>query len=262
MINIQNYVRAKSLEEAYTLNQKKSTRILGGMLWLKMAGNTVGTAVDLSGLGLDTIEESEEGFRLGAMATLRAFERHPGLAAYTGGAAGRAVQDIVGVQFRNMATVGGSVWGRFGFSDVLTLLLALDVEVELYPGGRVPLEKFVRMPPDDQILVSLRIRRTGRAVAIRSHRNSATDFPVLAAAASRTPAGAWTLTVGARPQRAMRVEIALPAHPTREQADAALAAALAEVPFGSNMRAGADYRRHLAGVLLRRAVLQIEGGEA
>ena len=48
----------------------------------------------------------------------------------------------------------------------------------------------------------------------------------------------------------------------KELADAALAAALAEVPFGSNMRAGADYRRHLAGVLLRRAVLQIEGGEA
>ena len=72
MINIQNYVRAKSLEEAYTLNQKKSTRILGGMLWLKMAGNTVGTAVDLGGLGLDTIEESEEDFRLGTMATLRA----------------------------------------------------------------------------------------------------------------------------------------------------------------------------------------------
>ena len=56
MINIQNYVRAKSLEEAYTLNQKKSTRIVGEMLWLKMAGNTAGTAVDLGGLGLDTIE--------------------------------------------------------------------------------------------------------------------------------------------------------------------------------------------------------------
>ena len=56
MINIQNYVRAQSLEEAYTLNQKKSTRILGGMLWLKMAKNTVGTAVDLCRLGLDAID--------------------------------------------------------------------------------------------------------------------------------------------------------------------------------------------------------------
>ena len=44
-----------------------------------------------------------------------------------------AVRHIVGVQFRNCATVGGSVYGRFGFSDVLTLLLALvsDERAEL-----------------------------------------------------------------------------------------------------------------------------------
>src|SRR5699024_5585091 len=82
MLNIQTYVRAKSLEEAYTLNQKRNARVLGGMLWLKMASNTVGTAIDLCELGLDTIEEDETGFTLGAMATLRMLEQHPGLAAY------------------------------------------------------------------------------------------------------------------------------------------------------------------------------------
>lgn len=262
MFNAQRCLVAQSLEEAYAANQKRTAAVMGGMCWMKMGHRRLQTIIDLSALGLDQIETAADEITIGAMVTLRQLETSPVLAAEFGSAFADAVRPIVGVQLRNCATVGGSVWGRFGFSDVLTLLLALDVEVELYPGGRVPLEKFVRMPPDDQILVSLRIRRTGRAVAIQSHRNSATDFPVLAAAASRTPAGAWTLTVGARPQRAMRVEIALPAHPTREQADAALAAALAEVPFGSNMRAGADYRRHLAGVLLRRAVLQIEGGEA
>ena len=30
MLNIQTYVRAKSLEEAYTLNQKRNARVLGG----------------------------------------------------------------------------------------------------------------------------------------------------------------------------------------------------------------------------------------
>ena len=131
MLTIQNYVQAESLEQAWQLNQKKSTRILGGMLWLKMAKNTVGTAVDLCRLGLDAIEEDETQFSLGAMVTLRQLEQHPGLNAYTGGAAEKAVRDIVGVQFRNMATVGGSVWGRFGFSDVLTLLLAMGSAVEL-----------------------------------------------------------------------------------------------------------------------------------
>ena len=83
MINIQNYVQAESLEEAYQLNQKKSGRIIGGMLWMKMARNTVGTAIDLCRLGLDAIEETEEEFSIGAMVALRQLETHPGLNAYT-----------------------------------------------------------------------------------------------------------------------------------------------------------------------------------
>ena len=59
MLTIQNYVKAASLEEAYELNQKKSSRIIGGMLWLKMSHMRVQTAIDLSGLGLDFIEEDE-----------------------------------------------------------------------------------------------------------------------------------------------------------------------------------------------------------
>lgn len=261
MINIQNYVRAKSLEEAYTLNQKKSTRILGGMLWLKMAGNTVGTAVDLGGLGLDTIEESEEGFRLGAMATLRAFERHPGLAAYTGGAAGRAVRDIVGVQFRNMATVGGSVWGRFGFSDLLTLLLSMDTRVELYKGGLVPLEEFAARPYDRDLLVRIHIRKTPGRFAYRAMRIQRTDLPVLTCAMSRL-GGEYRLTVGARPGRAvlLRDEEGLLAGGITPDSAAAFAAwAGRSVPTGSNARGSAGYRTHLVEVLTRRNALELGG---
>ena len=35
---------------------------------------------------------------------------------------------------RNLATVGGSIYSRFGFSDILTCLMALDTYVELYHG--------------------------------------------------------------------------------------------------------------------------------
>ena len=65
MMTIREYKRAESLEEAWQLNQKKPNRILGGMIWLKMETINVGTAIDLSGLGLDTIEENEEGFSIG-----------------------------------------------------------------------------------------------------------------------------------------------------------------------------------------------------
>ena len=47
MLKFQNYVRAKTLEEAWELNQSKRNRILGGMMWLKMSNNTIGTAIDL-----------------------------------------------------------------------------------------------------------------------------------------------------------------------------------------------------------------------
>ena len=64
--------------------------------------------------------------------SLREIELHEGLYAYTQGAVRDALKDIVGVQFRNLATVGGSIWGRFGFSDVLTMFLAMDTYVELF----------------------------------------------------------------------------------------------------------------------------------
>ncbi len=112
------------------------------MLWLKLQDKNVDTVVDLSGLGLDSIEETEEGWRIGAMVTLRQLETHEGLAAFTGGAMAESVKHIVGVQLRNLATIGGSVFGRFGFSDPLTLLLALDARVELAEAGRMSLKDF------------------------------------------------------------------------------------------------------------------------
>ena len=97
MLTIQNYVRAESLEQAYELNQKKSARIIGGMLWLKMTHIRVQNAIDLTGLGLDTIEETPDMYRIGCMTTLRSLELHPGLNAFTHGAIRESVCHIVGV---------------------------------------------------------------------------------------------------------------------------------------------------------------------
>ena len=58
MLKIKQYVKTESLEQAYELNQKKTNRIVGGMLWLKMSTAQIQTAIDLSGLGLDQIEET------------------------------------------------------------------------------------------------------------------------------------------------------------------------------------------------------------
>lgn len=67
MVTIQNYVRAQSIDEAYELNQKKGSCIIGGMLWTKMQDRLIQTAIDMCDLGLDKIEEREDEFIIGAM---------------------------------------------------------------------------------------------------------------------------------------------------------------------------------------------------
>ena len=259
MMTIREYKRAESLEEAWQLNQKKPNRVLGGMIWLKMETINVGTAIDLSGLGLDTIEETEDGFSIGAMVTLRQLEEHAGLAAYTHGAVKEALRHIVGVQLRNLATVGGSIYSRFGFSDVLTLFLAMDCSVELYKGGIVPLREYAERPYDRDILVRLIVKKKAAEYFYQSVRNSQTDIPVLTCAAARLADGSYRFAVGARPLKAVLFEFPAQADMSAQELARKLADEVKQqIVTGSNMRGSAEYRRHLAGVLVRRAVLELE----
>ena len=77
MLNIQTYKKVESLDEAYELNKKKANRIIGGMMWMRMGETRIQTAIDLSGLGLDTIEENQQEFKIGCMTikTVRAARR-------------------------------------------------------------------------------------------------------------------------------------------------------------------------------------------
>lgn len=251
MFTIREYKKAESLEEAYTLNQKKSNRVIGGMIWLKMETLNVGTAIDLSGLGLDTIEETENEFRIGAMVSLRDLELHAGLESCTNGAVRESVRHIVGVQLRNLATLGGSLYSRFGFSDVLTMFLALDAQVELYKGGIVPLCEFAEQKKDRDILVRVIVPKKNAKFSYQSVRNSQTDIPVLTCAAVKDENG-YRFAIGARPGRAM---LFAPAGDTAEQMAEAVQN---EVQTGSSLRGSAAYRKHLVGVLVRRAVQALD----
>ena len=263
MITIQKYVRAQSLEEAWQLNQNKRNRILGGMLWTRLERGTVNTAIDLCDLGLNTIEETEEQFSIGAMVSLRDIEQHEGLHAYSNGAVKKALEGIVGVQFRNMATVGGSIWGRFGFSDVLTVFLAMDAYVELYKGGVVPLSDFATMKYDRDVLVRLIVKKTPGKFVYAYMRNQSTDFPVLTCCVSCVN-GAHRAVIGARPSRAMLIEDCehiLSEGVTAEAATQFAQFVASNVPTSSNLRGSGDYRNHLARVLTQRAVLELGGLE-
>ena len=214
------YLLADSLEQAYEANQKKSSVIVAGNLWLKMEDKQAKTAVDSSRLGLGEI---------------------------TKGAVREAVRHIVGVQFRNCATVGGSISGRFGFSDVLTCFLAMETNVRLFKGGEIPLAEFAERERDRDILTHLIVRKTPMEISYQSMRNEAVDFPVVAVAAAKRQ-GRLFVSVGARPSRAKLVEAA---------AGESAGELAARFTYGTNARASAEYRRHVAGVLIGRALKEI-----
>lgn len=307
MLEIAKYVRAESLEEAYDLNQKKGNVILGGMLWLRLGSRRVNTAIDLSALSLDKIEEIPKeaseamadngapgtpeavadngasgmpeamadnstpgtpdgireaaemrgGYRIGAMATLRQLEKHEGLNRLTDGAIKDCVRDIVGVQFRNLATVGGSLFGRFGFSDVLTFLMAAGAKAELYHGGIVTVEEFARMPFDRDILTHVIFPGKKQRIGWQSFRNSRTDFSVLNCCVSLEEKET-RCCVGARPMKAVCLrdeQGILKDGITPESARAFGRYVKENVKTGSNLRGSGEYRSMLAETLARRALL-------
>lgn len=274
MFYYNQYVRAQSLDEAYELYQKKPNFVLGGMLWLKMKNKTLGTAIDLCDLGLDQIDEDENEFRIGAYATLRQIETHEALNAYTHGAIAESVRHIVGVQFRNVATVGGSIWGRFGFSDVMTIFRALGAKVQLHKAGIMDLDEFAALPRTTRdVLVSVIVPKNAKGVVYLSQRNQSTDFPVLTCAVANR-SGRYVAVIGASPYMAEPVwdedGILDCLADAKTEGNAALtdnsetnakidkfAEYVAEhIRFGSNIRAGAEYREIICRVLTRRAVTQ------
>ena len=274
MFYYNQYVRAQSFDEAYELYQKKPNFVLGGMLWLKMKNKTLGTAIDLCDLGLDQIDEDENEFRIGAYATLRQIETHEALNAYTHGAIAESVRHIVGVQFRNVATVGGSIWGRFGFSDVMTIFRALGAKVQLHKAGIMDLDEFAALPRTTRdVLVSVIVPKNAKGVVYLSQRNQSTDFPVLTCAVANR-SGRYVAVIGASPYMAEPVwdedgildgigevntdgNAALTDNSENNAKIDKFAEYVAEhIRFGSNIRAGAEYREIICRVLTRRAVTQ------
>lgn len=262
MIQIKQYVKVSSLDEAYELNQKKSNVIIGGMHWLKMSSRMTGTAIDLSGLGLDQIVETENAFEIGCMATLRQIEKHEGLNVYTNGAVRDAVKDIVGTQFRNTATVGGSIFGRYGFSDVLTVFMAMDTTVVCHKAGEISLVEYAKKKADRDILVKLIVKKVPLHIAYLAQRHARTDFPTLTCAVSDFN-GTWRAVVGARPMKAELVEdVDSLVKEVNEDTAKAFGNYVAEtLTFGSNLRGSAEYRQQICAVLVKRALLAAGGEE-
>lgn len=258
MFTIRDIAQPESLEEAYhILTKRRNNVVLGGCSFLRMGRQPIGTAIDLSRLGLQYIREENGFIEIGAMTTLRDLEISPVIERCCSGALSRAARNIIGVQFRNVATLGATVFSKYGFSDILTALMVMETSVELCKGGRMPLAEFLAKPFQRDILTKIIIKKDDRIAAYHSLRNSASDYPVLNAAVAKLD-GAWRIAVGARPNVAAiagRASEALAGTGATVEEAARLAAE--ELSFGTNMRGSKEYRRDMCQVLVKRAIAEV-----
>ena len=262
MLDIREYIIPQSLEDAAALVRKSpANRIVGGGCWLRMERRPYGTWVDLSALGLDQIHAEDGWVQIGSGCTLRMLEVSELLRDTFGSCFADCVSSIVGVQFRNCATVGGSVYGRFGFSDLCTLLLSLEADVLLHSRGAVPMEEFLRTPRHGErdLLLGVRIPQDGRRAAFAAFRRTATDLPVLNTAVSVSGAS-WRIAVGARPAAAALARQAGARLASGAAPAEAACTASEELRFGDNMRGSGAYRKALCRVLVAQCAGRLKEG--
>jgi probable selenate reductase FAD-binding subunit len=260
ILNIKEYFKPSHLDEAYELLQQKKGVVIGGGAFLHLGKRDIDAVVDISGLGLDYINEDGGFIHIGAMATLREIEESGLLKQRFDGILPKTAAIIMGVQIRNMATIGGCASGRYGFSDILTSLLALDAEVKLYKNGIMSLEQFIESKIAGDILVEIIIKDDVQKAAYKNVRNTATDFSILNAAAVKD-GNDIRIVVGSRPGAAAiskgASEYISKVSLDEENAVKASEIAAGELDFGTDLRGSAEYRKELCKVLVKRCLMEV-----
>ena len=249
-----SFQRVSSLEEAYKLvKASPKNKIVAGGLWLKKGNGEVDTLIDLSNLGLDKIKDKKEFLEVGAMVTQRQFEQSelvPEMAR-------KAVKQIMGPAFRNIATIGGSVYGKYGFSDVITALLGYKVDLVFYPEAVVSLLDYVKKPGFyDGILTHIRIYKEDLKAYFKKVGITALDYPIINVAV--TKGKEYKVIVGSRPLVASRCE-KCEAYLNEGGKDFEKAAEIAveELKFGDSISTKGEYKKHLALTYVRRGFEEV-----
>lgn len=260
-MKIKEYLKPVSLQEAYNLVKNEQAVVIGGGAFIRLGDREIQKALDLSNLNLSFIEEKGDEIEVGAMTTLREIECSKILKTAFDGMLSDAVSEIVGVQIRNIATIGGSICGRYGFSDVITPLMVLDTYLEFYNLGRVPLEDFLESKYKiDDILVKIVIKKDGKRGKFLSIRNTTIDFSILNVAVSKKD-NEFKIAVGARPLMAKlsieAMEFISKVELSEENAKKAGELAAKHLSFGEDLRASAIYRKELCKALVKRGIMGV-----
>jgi carbon-monoxide dehydrogenase medium subunit len=189
----------------------------------------------------------------------------------------KAVAEVADPQVRHRGTFGGALAHADPAGDLGAPALALDAEFVVAGSGGTRtvaatdffVDLFTTAMEDSELLTEVRIpKRSGWGAHYEKFVRVAHQWPIVAvAAAVRVEGGSIAearvglTNMGSTPLRATAVEQALVGQPATDEAVRAAAASAGEgTNPPSDLNGDADYRRHLATVLTRRAVLAAAGG--
>ena len=262
-MEIKNYLKPNTLKEAYeTLIMNPQNQVIGGGAWMKFLGPNIDTAIDLSSLGLEGIEEDKQTIYIGSMTSLYDVENHLAIKDLYGGILAKAIHQILGPAFRHGATIGGSIIGNFAFSDILTPLICMNVQLHFYKKGIVPLETFMQQKQKEKdLLLLVTVTKEDGFGYFKKVSNTPLDFAILNVAIVKNK-NHFKIALGARPQRAelamKAMDIISHAKKLDEQGFSEVADLVVEtLSFGSNHLASETYRKELAKAYVIRGLKEV-----
>ena len=247
-----HYYRPESLDDALRLLAQPDTLPLSG--GTKLLANDVDSAVvDLQALGLNQLDWHNDQLQAGATATLTEIaaalaEKKDGPAKLLQQAIHRAGPNT----YRNAATLGGTIASRLADSELLAVLLVLDVQLHLANGEVMSLVDYLAAEVRPSTLITA-VTIPWAAGQGRSERVARTpaDYPIVSITLWRPVAGAPRLAatgLGERPFRLTTTEANL------DNIEAAVTAAQAANQHPGDFRGDAAYRAEMAAVLTRRVL--------
>jgi CO/xanthine dehydrogenase FAD-binding subunit len=279
VVNEFKYLRPQTLPEALELLGTQSCRILAGGTDLLIQLNR-GLEQRACLLDIKEIDELQKfsyipgnGLLIGSAITVNKIAAAPEVAANFP-ALRDAAKSLASHQLRNRATVVGNLCNASPAADLAPPLLVYDaiVHIASKPGVRsIPISEFFCGPKQtvlssEEMVIAVFIPDVSdgdQSIYLKQTRIKGHDLGIVGVAARLTSVGRILLalsSVAPTPIRLNRLEELL-AQEKNDLANWAAAEVLKYIAPISDVRSSAEYRKHIAGVLVARAISNLLAGE-
>ncbi len=259
-MKMNDFYRASDISDGYKkLSEHKNNIVIGGGAWLKLTNKEVNTVVDLENCKLSYIMESENVIKIGGMTSLYEVETNPIIKDLSTGILSEAIRKIMGVGIKNIATIGGSVMGKYSFSDILTPLLVLNTSLVFYKKGEITLSEFLNTKKMDiDILLEIKIKKEKSIGFFKKVSKTALDFALVNVAI--TKGEKVKIAIGARPSISVLALEAMEMLNDGDFTDEAIVKAVEKidlVKFSTNSKASKEYRLSVAKTYVKRGLKEV-----